>query len=48
MTQRTGNEVPKKIVKIKPEEEVIFIKGKEIFALYNVMMIGQNNSWTEP
>jgi hypothetical protein len=32
MTQRTGNEVPKEIVKIKPEEEVVSIMEMEIFA----------------
>jgi hypothetical protein len=32
MTQRTENEVPKKIVKIKPEEEVAFTMVVEIFA----------------
>jgi hypothetical protein len=32
MTQRTENEVPKKIVKIKPEEDHHFIMVVEIFA----------------
>jgi len=32
MTQRTENEVPKEIVKIKPEEEVISTMVVEIFA----------------
>tara|TARA_B100000475_G_C14858412_1_gene256524 strand:- start:82 stop:183 length:102 start_codon:yes stop_codon:yes gene_type:complete len=32
MTQRTGNEVPKEIVKIKQEEEVVSIMEMEIFA----------------
>ena len=32
MTQRTENEVPKEIVKIKPEEEVLSIMEREIFA----------------
>ena len=41
MTQRTENEVPKEIVKIKPEEEVDFFMEMEIFAQYNVCMIGQ-------
>jgi hypothetical protein len=31
MTQRTENEVPKEIVKIKPEEEVNSIMEMEIF-----------------
>ena len=32
MTQRTGNEVLKEIVKIKPEEEVVSTMVVEIFA----------------
>ena len=32
MTQRTGNEVPKEIVKIKPEEDHLSIMEMEIFA----------------
>ena len=32
MTQRTGNEVLKTIVQIKPEEEVVSIMEMEIFA----------------
>ena len=32
MTQRTENEVPKEIVKIKPEEEVVSIMEMEISA----------------
>ena len=32
MTQRTENEVPKEIVKIKLEEEVVSIMEMEIFA----------------
>ena len=32
MTQRTGIEVPKEIVKIKPEEAVVSIMEMEIFA----------------
>ena len=32
MTQRTGNEVLKEIEQIKPEEEVIYIMEREIFA----------------
>ena len=32
MTQRTGNEDLKEIVKIKPEEEVDFFMEMEIFA----------------
>jgi len=32
MTQRTGNEVPKEIVKIRLEEEVISTMVVEIFA----------------
>ena len=47
MTQRTGNEDLKEIVKIKPEEEVDFFMEMEIFAQYNVCMIGQEISWTE-
>ena len=31
MTQRTGNEVPKEIRQIKPEEEVVSIMEMEIF-----------------
>ena len=32
MTQRTGNEVPKEIKQIKPEEEVISTMEREISA----------------
>jgi len=32
MTQRTGNEVPKEIVKIKPEEDQFSTMVVEIFA----------------
>ena len=32
MTQRTGNEVPKEIVKIRLEEEVVSIMEMGIFA----------------
>jgi len=32
MTQRTGNEVPKEIEQIKPEEEVIYTMVVEISA----------------
>ena len=32
MTQRTGNEVPKEIVKIKLEEDQVSIMEMEIFA----------------
>ena len=32
MTQRTGNEVPKEIRQIKPEEDQISIMEMEIFA----------------
>ena len=32
MTQRTGNEAQKKIVKIKPEEEVVSTMEMETFA----------------
>ena len=48
MTQRTGNEVPKIIVQIRLEEEVISIMVVEIFALKIVIMIGQMILWIEP
>ena len=44
MTQRTENEVPKEIVKIKPEEEVNFTMVVVIFAHLIATMIGQTIS----
>ena len=41
MTQRTGNEVPKEIVQIKLEEEVVSTMVVETFALKFATMIGQ-------
>jgi hypothetical protein len=41
MTQKTGNEGRKIIGQIKLEEDHHFIMVVEIFAHYNVMMIGQ-------
>ena len=48
MIQRTENEVPKEIVKIKLEEDHHFIMGVEIFAHLIVMMIGLEILWIEP